>query len=658
MRDERSLVLVLDVSGSMDEPVRKDGTLMSKMEKLKLEINDLMKNIGEGTEIIVFSLGDCARLIYQGNDKEEALAEIEDLSPGEGSTAIWSSLEEVLEHLKTSDVDQAIIACITDGEDNASLISRLDITDEYKRSPGLELKVLILNELLGDREILEEEPEGEVVHIRDFSQIKEILRLDDKKLVQYTDLPINATVLNLAEGGEQAAEAAGKAMRKIVPFLEKATGLRYYPVPTVIVDRSVARQVGMNVREFGQVSSVDPSEVFVELSKLVKGVAIAFHTRRFYLADNLPKDLLDAETMNSYEKLLYRMSEEERRSLVGLAEGISAYIAIYGEGDFAEAESYISRWRGRFEGVRELRSADPFTLLMNCLRLIAKTIRRMDDRLHNKLMIGNGYFEIFDPSNRASMRIVEERPNLEIWARYASEDQMDTLRMSLNEDGTWNKRASVLSAVLDIAVDILERAYRDLARFKLKFMRVIDELRAFGCYVPAGEGGRKWLNQMLFLAGASDEVSFANTGYVLLYKDVCLEKVGYSPDSPSAIDSEIWPALLDSVLCHEHFHAITEEGIDKDGKSGSCSLVIGTEPGSIVSEGTAEWSEIEFNRENEEMMKITVEHATSGRLPGWPYRGAIIIEEKAQKDGIEVVTEVVRAFREGDADKAYELIAK
>ena len=657
MRDERSLVLVLDVSGSMDEPVRKDGTLMSKMEKLKLEINDLMKIIGEGTEIIVFSLGDCARLIYQGNDKEEALAEIEDLSPGEGSTAIWGSLEEVLEHLKTTDVDQAIVACITDGEDNASLISRLDITDEYKRYPGLELKVLILNELLGDREILEEEPEGEVVHIRDFSQIKDILRLDDKKLVQYTDLPINATVLNLSEGGEQVAEAAGKAMRKIVPFLEKATGLRYYPVPTVIVDRSIARQVGVTVKEFGQISSVDPSEVFVEIAKLISGVSIAFHTRRLHLTDRKYDKLLEKALEEYYVRYLTDLDSEKRHIFVGLAEAIGYYINKYGEGDWEEVDEGITKGYGKLMKEKAFRSASGFDFLMKALLRIAKTIRDINEQLQDQVMVSEAYFESFHRYTNTGEN-AEEVPDLEIWSRYADEQQMRTLRDSLKPDGTWIKKASILSIVLEIAVDILRRAFRDLARFKLKFMRVIDELRAFGCYVPAGEGGRKWLNQMLFLAGASDEVSFADTGYVLLYKDVCLEKVGYSPDSPSAIDSEIWPALLDSVLCHEHFHAITEEGIDKDGKSGSCSSVIGTEPGSIVSESTAEWSEIEFNRENEEMMKITVEHATSGRLPGWPYRGAIIIEEKAQKDGIEVVTEAVRAFREGDADKAYELIAK
>lgn len=657
MSAKKDLVLVLDASASMKELVRNDGTLMKKIEKLRLEIGKLLQGLTDGPRLLVFSFGGGIRKIYDGYDKAEAIAAIVLMDTNESNTAIWDSLERVLGEIKAVGISDALVACITDGEDNSSGMSRSEVTDAYKTHKGLTLKVLILNELIGDAEILDEDMQGEVVHIKDFSQIEEKLQIKDTRLVAYDELPINAAVLNLSEDGQQAAEAAGRAMKRIVPFLEKATGLRYYPVPTIIVDRKVAKQVGVSVKEVGEVVSVDPSEVLIELSKLVSGVAIAFHVRGLYLANDPENSLRESAARNYYEGFLPYMSEQQRFRFVGLAEAIGQYIAKYGEGDFAKAEGYYNGSFIELGKVRGLRSTSPFAFLMKCLRLISKTLRDMDLELQNQLVLTNGYFEMFDPSNRQSMRIIERTPNLDIWARYATAEQMTVLKNSLKEDGTWVKKASILSAVLDIAVDILERAYRDLARFKIKFIRIIDEIRTFGCYVPAGEQGKEWLEKIMFIAGCPEEVSIGNTGYVLLYKDVCMEHIGYTEDSPKVVDSEIWPALLDSVLCHEHFHAITEEGIDEVGKR-STSAATWTKVDSIVSEGTAEWSEIEFNRGNKEMTEITIKHASSGKLPGWPYRGAIVLEEKVQEVGVQLVSDVVKTFRAGMADKAYESFKK
>lgn len=653
MSAKKDLVLVLDASASMKELVRNDGTLMKKIEKLRLEIGKLLQGIANGTRLLVFAFGGRIHKIYDGYDKAGAIAAIGLMDTNESNTAIWDSLEKVLKEIQAEEILDALVACITDGEDNSSGMSRSEVTDTYKAHKGLTLKVLILNELIGDAEILDEDMQGEVVHIKDFSQINEKLQIKDTRLVSYDELPINAAVLNLSEDGQQAADAAGSAMKRIVPFLEKATGLRYYPVPTIIVDRKVAKQVGVSVKEVGEVVSVDPSEVFIELSELVKGVAIAFHTRRLYV----PSNSYESAVKDFYKEFLPQMSDQQRFRFVGLAEGIGSYIAGYGKGDFAEVEKHAKYWLDEFGKVRGLRSADLFSFFMNCLRLIAKTLREMDSKLQNQLAVTSGYFRFYDPLDKQGERIIERMPNLDIWVRYATPEQMKTLRESLKDDGTWIKGASVLSAVLDIAVDILERAYRDLARFKIKFIRIIDEIRTFGCYVPAGKQGKEWLEKIMFIAGCPEEVSIGDTGYVLLYKDVCMEHIGYTEDSPKVVDSEIWPALLDSVLCHEHFHAITEEGIDEAGMR-STSPATWTKVDTIVSEGSAEWSEIEFNRGNKEMTEITIEHASSGKLPGWPYRGAIVLEEKVQEVGVQLVSDVVKTFRAGMADKAYDSFKK
>lgn len=111
-------------------------------------------------------------------------------------------------------------------------------------------------------------------------------------------------------------------------------------------------------------------------------------------------------------------------------------------------------------------------------------------------------------------------------------------------------------------------------------------------------------------------------------------------------------AFLQSVIIHEHAHAIFAEGIGEHGRASLADMdKDGWKAAKRLNESLAEWAELHFFREDAEMLDIAWEHATSGQYPQWPYQGALVVEkiyqerEKRGGRGVEAVRELIREMR-------------
>lgn len=75
-------------------------------------------------------------------------------------------------------------------------------------------------------------------------------------------------------------------------------------------------------------------------------------------------------------------------------------------------------------------------------------------------------------------------------------------------------------------------------------------------------------------------------------------------------------AFLQSVIIHEHAHAILAEGVDQHRKASIADTdKDGWAAASGVNEALVEWAELRFFRHDVEMLDITWEHATSCNTP-------------------------------------------
>jgi hypothetical protein len=194
-------------------------------------------------------------------------------------------------------------------------------------------------------------------------------------------------------------------------------------------------------------------------------------------------------------------------------------------------------------------------------------------------------------------------------------------------------------------------------------------LDLFGMYLPPDHEPGNHLKH-LFRAVSNSWRYPLHTGMVLICLDRIMreaERLASSADSTryrkEKDEEDFYDWLVDAIIVHEHGHAVSQEGIDStldDPYSTFVRWSYGNDRDArlryrCVSEGLAEWAELDFVRQDPEIYDLVLAHARPGRISPWPYGEALKLEKRYSAGDYNDYRSLLTLFRR-DFEQAYRLL--
>ncbi|WP_152991599.1 toll/interleukin-1 receptor domain-containing protein [Frankia sp. R43] len=428
--------------------------------------------------------------------------------------------------------------------------------------------------------------------------------------------PVFTLVPTLANGN---VERIGESLRTIVPFLEDLTGLRYYPPPTYVTDDTTATRLRRTCEPDArflaeeQAGEVAPGVLDAGEEELVERVRELLLTFGAHVVDVGP----DTDLVHVRREAMGGFVRNVRRALAGRPTRLDEDSAV--PPGFPEPPMI---WRQR--------CAEDFPSFagLYCELVIRYVDRHVRARSRNRI----------DPQVRA--RLVAE-----LGPRAAAAIER-----------------SVGGVVAEPPVDL---------EFRAGLAAALDELRAlvgareqvvsdylgsgantFGVFRFSGGAGRFGRSGMLVPTSAP----------AVLIGAGALTKVAAALRGDAVLDEPIWERaaeFCELALLHDHAHAAIATGLDEHGARAAAVGTSAWSAGTGLNEALATWAQLHFYRDDPRMARECVHYIRSGPARSWPYRGADVLEERYQAEGIEAVRGLVRRLRSSpeEAQAEFDLLA-
>jgi len=447
-------------------------------------------------------------------------------------------------------------------------------------------------------------------------------------------LPV-AVVPVLPGAPAELAATVREDVRFAVHFLEEILNLRYYPVPTLLVDDHVVRQVRSNMT----VDYTPPhgaEEEIQALGNIVGSIALEFHVRRL----TPDRGLIDSDVIDHLFGRGTVLSEEEYDEVRSRAEyfvGQQVRAVLEGETGSVDAT--------RGEIVTALREFSE-----KLQRLLETGLRAQGDfPVQGSYSVKPGSFQVLGtvvPDH--SLRLQE--------SQYASWSDVSYLI-----HGEFRELVRVFHAA---SARLIERLAGRGSSLDQPLDRLfVEELATNGVYIPAtSPASDQALKHWAFDRHIPTELTLPETPRTLFCVEALdrlqhrLRQEGLEPSAAARLAR----AFQRSVLMHEHFHAILETGLDQDGhQAAGAALRDHWTKALALNESLAAWMELHAARGNAELSGIVDAFIHAGKYPEWPYRGASVVEAQFAKRGIDAVRELVGGLRLDPvtAQKAFDAMA-
>lgn len=604
----KNLFILMDNSHSM---TNKDSTGFIRHRLLCDKIIEFLRNNSKSYEDIrLYSFSETINLITK--DKDKLIDKLSDIDYYGRRTRIWDSINEIIDFIKTSKSSQNadnLIICLTDGNDNASRIKRTELFNKIKTIKNIEVRIIDISSQLA-----KEDEDDPIVKI-DY----DIEKLNDINVSQPPeDFNISVPIFPLIKTDKNTLDIIRKSLIRAIPYIEDLTGLRYYPVPTLIVDDNITKKE--------RKLQFDPEELKKDIQEIIKfilAVSITFHTCEFnnYIIGN------GCDRYNRYKKYC-RLSDSSKKILIDWAE--TAYGLWY-------LDNMLSESHNKFQNffIPELsEKKDILTNTYDNLIYMIKIMEKMH-RDNKAIMVKNSYIK-----DRSLF------PKVIAWEKHLSKAKFKRLLECIDENGQWKLSLQNIIKAMKISVEIIFVLIKELRSSNHKYQSIIDNIRTYGMYYKPSSDNNHNIKKHLKKNGYPDHMDFHETGMVL----ICLNPIEddlKKLENVNDIDlKKLKEDLIQSVIIHEHTHAIIEEGIDKSNISSIPKLSDKNKNYyTAVNEGLAEWAELNYFRKNEIMYKIIRDHAESGKLPEWPYSSALLIEKSIKTLGtlkFKILSELIR----------------
>lgn len=617
-----NICLMIDTSSSMNELYDYN----TKFDVLKEKIGYFMRNLEGIEQISLYGFNTDITDYGILKNRDDVSIILDSIKVSHLSTKIWDCLDKVIDLINHK--NDTVLFCVTDGEDMDSTISYNDIIKKLKRKSRIHFHLL---DITGKIDEIVKNKSNMIKNVEEIINIGPIMNEILKKEKEENSIKISVPIIPIIDCEESYIKHIQVQMQIIIPYLEKLTALRYYPVPTYIVDKYTMKKVEKELDDNNKGILLSDVE---EILRFVRAVCLTYHTCNFEGVDSSIKE-------KDYKEFLPDFGDDARRNLREQSEvvfGVAEIIRLNTKAEDICKEAYfippISREPNFINNVN-----NNLVAILGALKSINKTI--------NNVMLGEEYFCYYSYEG--------DYPSLDIWEKYLSKESFVKVRGAVDFQGNWMKNISHVIIVFEIAIDILIKLLRKWHTENLKFSSISKNIHTFGVYLPPSHEENRQLSEIIGNDELAKKLNLNNTGKVLLCLELCREHVQKIKTNGSKLDEELLKKLLALILVHEHTHAIANEGI---------SILSGQEFSSTdrlarryksVSESLAEWSELNYSRGDRESFEIVMEHISIGDFPSWPYAGALLIEKDYSKNKYMKFRTVLDIFR-ADIEDAYKLL--
>jgi len=608
------LILGLDLSLSMRQPLP-DAT-ESRLDRLKQVVGDVLRAVEGGLVVEAHAFVGLGHLHTLGSYSQPtaAAAGLADLPGDLARHSVSSALRDFLAALlRLMDPGEpATIVLITDGDDQDSTVSWQELLELRQARPDVDLQVFDLVGEWGQRLLRERGPQeiGDWIRkVDDDKGLSTQLRATVRAAAQANrqSLPVSAPIVPLYDCGPDLVEQIHRAMQRVVPFVEQLTELRYYPVTTYLVapEQMPPSPPGAVFRP------TDPGALahdFEEIWQHVWGFCISIHRH-------------DAMGLSSEQ-----LSDLRNDGFQQLAEILPRRIRDHAEGATIDLAPYSELWAAHA-------GQDVSSTLVKALEGIVAVLARLAKRWPEAVADGHD--------------LREHQPDLDVWRRHLGDDPatQQQLRSCVDDGGNWRLDAPSVATAARITADILWPLVR---RLRAQALGAAD-MRLLGQYRSPRDSDPEFDALVANSALASWFRQPRWSGRVLL----CPEYIT-ARQSPNPLPQRL--LILDTLL-HEHMHAALREGVNSAQPLEPEGIIGGGEEAHLVNEALAEWTELDFFRDEPRMHEAVLAHAKSGPWPDWPYAGALKVEAwhaSQARAGVQALVKALRSY----AQVAHGLLAK
>lgn len=579
-------------------------------------------------------------VIQQRRHIMDARRKIEDYNFAcSGGTKIWDSIHAVI--TSPSMTAPTKVICVTDGEDGGSSNTYADIAAELKRNAGLELVILDIEGSLKKKR-------GDII-IKTANTPQAIKKVLQESI--FTNMParhvsdrldISVPVIPVIPCSDDELTMVRNAVQDAVPYIEELTGLRYYPVPTYIVDEYVMKK--MIEEPFPEPGNNELLRYdIMELLRFYQIVAYKICQGAFYPSVNEPDK---HESWGRY----FVWSEDSRDTVFSYCEGCLGVFDFIENGQFGCENVYHLPELSHYED-------DISKFYAVSKELINYLMER--NEIHGDQ--SRGIYVYVDTDIIVRTKEVTN-PNLDVWERHLSPGDFNKLQKCLEENGNWRKELTSVITVFKLMLPVLIELLRKWELFSLKWYKVAREMHTYGVYLHRSSENNPKLVNLLKKNGYPEQFARMETGKVLLCLERCknrMERLSEEELSELQSSDELLPRLLQATLIHEHAHAITYEGIGNGTDTYfNNSVGKGGKKYRAVTETIAEWAELNYFhvKGDKDLSEIIKSHSRAGSFPEWPYAGALILEYSENDIHPEVNFRTLLNYFRSNTNTAYKLL--
>ncbi len=619
------ITIMVDVSGSMGFPV--PGKASRKIDLVSEQIRKIMEKAGlESVRVFTFA----------NSLKDHGDMTVDDLLSHEfhisGGTLMWDNLARVIESLGDDDRGGSgpeFLFCITDGEDQGSNRTSQEVIELAERH-GVNLKIILIG--LDEVESFDDDiPKENIVQVEDISEISDLTvqSLDKTGAAKPGTLGeqcfVIPSVLPLAEDTKAYVSVVQEGVSKAIPYIESLTGLRYYPVTTYLVDKATIDALTAIKRPEDVESAGNLRKPIEELFRFIYAVALVINRDTFKDANGLDLNIMrkfykkgfsieDADRYRNYaerawclDHIVHNCFDEKPWTLEDYADSVF-FPEISPKKDFV---------RNVFDDLNEA----------------VNILKRIQRKYRGRVFLSDDYFF-------SSWGSIQDRdnPDFNLWKGLSRTDRQK-LERCIEPDGKWKKDIDSILTGFSIAVKLIIPLVRQCLNSKDALIEIIREMDCYGLYVHPSSEENSQMRRLLTDGGFPNWFYPENTGYVLIAPNKIADRVNdlKTDDMDTDARQSLVAGLILATVVHEHTHAATYEGIGQTGRG--CSVYNAPAPApkhqnqhNIVSESIAEWSELNYFRNDDRIYDVILAHASMDEhLRTWPYAGALVLGKAYQE---------------------------
>jgi len=604
---------MIDTSASMDSKV--SGSSERKLDFAKTKLLATLKDL-RFDSIELFTFDATHHKVGDFENVQEAMERFPNAT--QGSSMIWDSIDNLLDIIEER--KRSVLICVTDGDDTGSKNSCRDVVQKSTTSE-IHLKIIDLDGNLKQETPASDATEENILELADIKNLTaDLIRLKERVDAERGSGRMSCPVIPLAHLRDDYLKAVITGMRKAVPYLEKLMQVRYYPVPTLIVDEKV-------IDHFGLTTSPPPKNPqildLVEIYRFLAAVCLSLHFEAIDFKgrpDNHPfwnEDFLSCDS-NKVRKL-WQVAED-----VG---GLWPYLCWH----MSKKDQGNKLQRYRICIPEIFVSSDPLTCCEGNLYELLGILKKIQKTHHFKrLMLEDRAFESeMRVYSFGEIKISElgDRPELQIWKKYLTPASFRTLQSCIDSEGLWDKNLRKIVTAFEIAIPLAVKFARAITT-----PSIARRLHLCGLYLAPSDTNSQAMECIQQTLGFPPYFSFMNTGLVMICPERIEKMLRESEINVAQNSSEQLEKLIRAVVVHEHAHAASLEGISLRPDSQYCPCKKGCgKDYEAVSEGLAEWSELDFSRTDEDIYEIIIQHASRVDFPNGHIQGLFSLRNDSKK---------------------------